>query len=230
MARSISLVLTILCLAALLSGGATAGTAKSSACAGQKYSYAGLESATTAHGVSATIAPRRAPRVTDGHVAGWIGLGGAGPAPRHVVQWLQVGFAAITDDRASRIYYEVVKGSKSTLRELDKEVLPGEKHRLAVLEMAGRKSWWRVWVDGKPVSPPIHLAGSHGTWYPQAIAENFNGAYGTCNGYAFEFSELAVARTGGGAWRPFTSGHVFQDRGYRVVRGATATRFLATSL
>ncbi len=39
-----------------------------------------------------------------------------------------------------------------------------KKHRFIVLEMASRKSWWRVWVDGKPVSPPINLPGSHGIW------------------------------------------------------------------
>ena len=32
------------------------------------------------------------------------------------------------------------------------DVQPGEKHDFAVLEMRGRNSWWRVWVDGKPVS------------------------------------------------------------------------------
>ena len=228
MARAL-LVLATICAAFVAASAAQAEHAKSSACAGREYSYAGLESATKAHGVSATLAPTAAPTVTDGHVAGWIGVGGAGG--RGGSEWLQVGFASITDDRTSRLYYEVTgAASRSTYHELDPNVRPGEKHRLSVLEMAGRRSWWRVWVDGRAVSPPIHLPGSHGAWYPQAIAENFNGTHGTCNGYAYEFSNLSVARASGGAWRPFESGYVFQDRGYRVVRGATATRFVATSV
>ncbi len=80
------------------------------------------------------------------------------------------------------------------------------------------------------MSPPIHLPGSHGTWAPQAVAENQTGT-GTCNGYAYEFSNLAVADSSGGTWRPFKTGYVFQDPGYRVVRGtgAGASRFLATN-
>ena len=47
--------------------------------------------------------------------------------------------------------------ARSTYHELDADVRPGEKHHLSVLEMAGRRSWWRVWVDGRagqPADPP----------------------------------------------------------------------------
>ena len=223
-----AVLLAMLALALVSAYAARAGNTRSSACANKAYSYAGLESASKAHGVSATLVSTASPNVTDGHVAGWIGVGGANG--RGGSQWLQAGFAAITDDRASRIYYEVLAGARSSFHELGADVKPGERHRFAVLEMAKRKSWWRVWVDGRPVSPPIHMPGSHGAWYPQAIAENFHGARGTCNGYAYAFSNLAVAGTGGGSWRPFESGHLFQDGGYRVLRGASSTQFLARSI
>ena len=129
------------------------------------------------------------------------------------------------------MYYEVtLPGADPVYHEIGANVQPGEKHRFSVLEMTGRKSWWRVWLDGRAVSPPIHLPGSHGKWYPQAVAENFNGGSGTCNAFSYEFSNLALAHSNGGTWRPFTASEIFQDPGYRVVRGSTATNFLALSL
>ena len=51
----------------------------------------------------------------------------------------------------------------------------GERHRLAVLEMNRRPGVWRVWVDGKPMTDPIVLPGSHRIWKPIATAESWNG-------------------------------------------------------
>ena len=97
--------------------------------------------------------------------------------------------------------------------------------------MADRKSWWRVWVDRKPVSPPIHLPGSHGAWYPQAVAENWNGGTGACNAYEYSFTDITLAHANGGNWKPLDDSQVFQDAGYKVVQTSHTPRsFVATSL
>ena len=228
-------VLAALCLAAVAVAPAEAGNSSAgavakinrTACVGTPYSYAGIENAGTAHGVSATIAETAKPAVENGHIAAWIGLGGLHAGPGDVPEWLQVGFIAFDGDSSAQIYYEIADSPKAYYHQVKANVQPGESHHFAVLEMAGRSSWWRVWMDGKPVSPPIHLPGSHGTWKPQAMGENQTGT-GTCNGYAYEFSNLEVADANGGGWQPFDPGYTFQDPGYRVVR-TQPVRFLATS-
>jgi len=234
--RRIAQVLALCSLAVAVVAPAHAGSAATSAstsataCIGKPYSYAGLQSGSDAHGVSGTLVSTAPPAVFDGHVGAWVGVGGTTAGPDGGAEWLQAGFAAFTDDTASHMYYEVtIPGSTPAYHELAASVRPGERHRFAVLEMSGRASWWRVWVDGAAVSPPIHLQGSHGTWAPQAVAENWNGGTGTCNGYAYEFSNLALAKQSGGGWQPFKASYVFQDPGYKVVRGSQPTRFLATS-
>jgi hypothetical protein len=208
---------------------ATSSSTSATACINRPYSYAGLQSGSDAHGVSGTLVSTAPPAVFDGHVGAWVGVGGTSAGPNGVAEWLQAGFSAFTDDTTSHMYYEVTAaGSAPTYHEIAAIVRPGESHRFAVLELTGRPSWWRVWVDGAAVSPPIHLPGSHGTWAPQAVAENWNGGTGTCNGYAYEFSNLALMPQSGGGWQPFTASYVFQDPGYKVVR-SQPTRFLATS-
>src|SRR6185295_1234912 len=104
--RTIFLLLTML-LAFMAASTAGAENAKSTACLGKPYSYAGLQSQTTAHGVAATLAPVNAPDVTDGHVGGWIGVGGTNSGPGGVAEWLQVGLSAFGPSRTTRMYYEV---------------------------------------------------------------------------------------------------------------------------
>jgi len=224
--------------AAQAEGTSRAGAERSTACLNRPYSYAGFQSLARGHGVSATVAPIASPSVYDGHVGGWIGVGGPSAGPGGVPQWIQVGLAAFTADKAPRLYYEVtVAGRSPRYVELAANVRPGTKRRLAVLELPGRKSWWRVWVDGRPVSPPIRLPGSHGKWYPQAVAENWNGNTGTCNGYAFRFTDVKVrvavkhGTKERRRWQPFRVGYRFQDAGYRVVKTSrTTSSFVATSL
>jgi hypothetical protein len=224
--------LAALCLGLLVASPADGGGFRSSACVGREFSYAGLQSKNTAGGVAATIAPTAAPFVSDGHVGGWIGVGGTDAGPRGVAEWIQVGLAAFTSDRASRMFYEVtVAGSEPRYVELAATVKRGEEHRFVLLELASRKSWWRVAVDGRPVSGPIHLPGSHGTWYPQAAGENWNGGTGTCNAYAYRFSNVRLTRRGGAGWQPVKSSYVFHDPGYRVVQTSRVPRsFIASSL
>jgi hypothetical protein len=92
----------------------------------------------------------------------------------------------------------------------------GEHHSLALLEVQGLPGWWRVWVDGKPVTKSIHLPGSNGRWQPIVTAESFNGNKGVCNSFGFRFERVGVARTLGGSWRPFVPGYDFLDRGNAI--------------
>ena len=227
-------LLAVLSLAVLAASPAEGGSTHANGCGVKAFSYAGLQSDNKAHGISAILDATKEPNVSDGHVGGWIGLGGTEAGPGGVAEWIQVGLAAFSAQKTSQMYYEVtVAGSQPQYVELDPSVQAGVKHRFSVLEMTGRESWWRVWVDDRPVSPPIHLPGSHGAWYPQAVAENWNGGTGACNSYGFRFSNVTLAETDGGAWRPLTlqQSSVFQDAGYQVVPISSAPRtFVATSL
>jgi hypothetical protein len=217
--------------AAAASAQAARTTTSATACIGKPYSYAGLQSESTAFGVSATLTATADPYVPSGHVGGWIGVGGTDAGPGGSSEWIQVGLSAMTSDATNRMYYEVtVAGSQPRYVQLAASVRPGEAHRFSVLEMAARPSWWRIRVDGRAVSPPIHLPGSAGNWYPQAVAENWNGGTGTCNGYGYRFSNLALARRGGGSWTPLTRRSVFQDAGYRVVGTGAPDGFVASSV
>jgi hypothetical protein len=227
-------LVAVLCLAFVAAAPAQAGSAKATGCGVSQFAYAGLQSNSKAHGVAATLAPVSAPDVLDGHVGGWVGVGGTSAGPGGVAEWLQVGFAAFSgaESRTSHMYYEVtVPGAAPKYVELDPSVQPGDKHRVSVLEMANQSSWWRVWVDGRPVSPPIHLPGSDGAWYPQAVAENWNGGTGACNAFTYSFTDITLAHANGGKWEPLTSSQVLQDAGYRVVQTAGTPRsFVATNL
>jgi hypothetical protein len=224
--------LSLASLAFLAASPAQGDTSSSSACGVKSYSYAGLQSQSKAHGVSATIDATAAPSVSDGHVGGWIGLGGTDGGPGGTAEWIQVGLSAFDANQTSQLYYEVtVAGESPRYVELAADVKPGDKHHLSVLEMKGRQSWWRVWVDSKPVSPAIHLPGSHVSWYPQAVAENWNGGTGACNGYSYRFTNISLAHADGGKWRPLESSYVFQDAGYKVIPiSSTPRSFVATSL
>jgi hypothetical protein len=225
-------VLAVLALALLAAAAADGRSAKANACGASEYSYAGLQSERKAHGVGATVVPLQTPGVSAGHVGAWIGVGGTDSGPGGKAEWLQIGFSAFAGDRIGRIYYEVtVAGSDPRYVELASSVEPGEKHAFKVLEMARRKAWWRVWLDGKAVSPAIHLPGSHGAWYPQAAAESWNGGVGACNRFQYRFSNVRLAHANGGDWRPLEQSIAFHDAGYRLVQGSRVPRsFLAASL
>lgn len=230
--RRVIPALGLLLLVCLVAAPAEGGSSRATGCGVQAFSYAGLEAATKANGVSATLSTTVAPAVTDGHVGGWVGVGGVDDGPNGASEWLQTGYAAFSSDDTSQMYYEVtIAGSQPHYTMLAEGVGAGVSHRFAVLEMAGKPNWWKVWVDGKPVSPPIHLKGSHDAWYPQAVAENWNGGTGACNTYSYRFQDVSVATRSGGAWRPFQSSYTYQDPGYKVVSISTTPRtFLAASL
>ena len=228
-------LLAALSLVFLAVAPAEGGRARPNACGAQEYSYAGLQSEGKAHGIAATLTALTTPNVQDGHVAGWIGVGGVDAGPGGTADWLQVGYASFSPDPTIKLYYELtVPGKDTRYVELDSKVVPGEKHQVAVLEMANRNAWWRVWLDGKPATAPIYLPGSHapsGAWYPQAVAENWNGGTGTCNAYAYRFDNVRLAHANGGSWAPITQRSLFEDAGYRVVQTSRMpSDFVATSL
>lgn len=211
---------------------AAGGASSAVACGVQSYSYAGVQASQTAEGVAATLVATEAPSVSEGHVGGWVGVGGPGAGPDGQSEWLQAGYASFPGSSAMQMYYEVtLPGSQPRYVELSASVPISAAHRFAVLEMVKRPDWWRVWVDGEPVSPPIHLPGSDGAWYPQAIGENWNGGAGACNAYAYRFTDVNLAEGEGFHWKPMTIGYEFQDPGYSVEPVSSVPRtFVTTSL
>jgi hypothetical protein len=196
------------------------------------YAYAGHQSASVGHGVRATITATRAPFVSSGHVAGWIGVGGPNGGPNGEAQWLQVGIASVPQT-PTMLYVEITRAGKSpTFIPILDDVQVDESHRLAVLEVSRRPNWWKVWVDGQPVTQPLFLPGSANRWQPIATAESFNGGRAVCNSFAFRFERVGVAGAMGGSWRHFRPGFRFLDAGYKLRQLSKepkpGTRLLAT--
>lgn len=182
----------------------------------QGYAYAGHQATTVAHGIRATITPTTAASVAAGHVAGWIGVGGPGQGAHGENVWLQVGVTSLPGT-PTMLYAEITRnGQEPQFLLLLEDVQVGESHEVAVLELSGRPSWWRVWLDGKAVTGPIRLDGSTRRWRPIATAESWNGRQAVCNRFSFRFDGVGVASRRGGSWLPFEPGHTFEDRGFGV--------------
>lgn len=202
-------------------------------CGGEAgYGYAGLQSARRAHGVRAVISNLARPYVEAGHVAAWVGVGGPGQGPGGTDEWLQVGLAAFQNAQESKLYYEVAQPGKTPVyTEVLSSVLAGQRVRVAVLEMSRQPNYWRVWVNGEAVSPPIYLERSGARWRPIATAETWDGGRQACNGFGYRFDALGIAGWRGGSWSRFRGGYRWEDPGYRVVvRRRAAFRALATAV
>ena len=212
------LVLSFAALFCVVAGSVSAGSASAvSSCGRAGYSYAGFQATGPAHGVRADLVALGRPYVQSGHVAAWVGVGGPGQGAGGSDAWIQVGLSAF-EGTGSRLYFEVNKpGVGPRYREVRASVAPGSRHRIAVLEVSRRPGWWRVWVDGRPVSKPVYLPGSSGRWRPIATAETWDGGRRVCNRFVYRFDGLSVAGSRGGSWRRFVSGHRFLDPGYRIV-------------
>src|SRR5438105_12295027 len=189
-------------------------------CGNGTYAYAGFDGGTGTRGVSATITQAGPLEVRNGHVAGWVGV----VDPRTDAAWLQVGLSALPNETTSEIYYEVAfPGHEAVYHQLRSGVGAGERHRFAVLELKSRPNWWRVWVDGKPATAPLHLRGSHGRWSAQVLGESWAGtASGACNTYRYAFDGVSLLAANG----RMPAQH---DPNYTVVR-RSPTSFVATSL
>ncbi len=220
----------VIALVALVGVGTSATTA-SRACiaAGARtggYTYAGHQATRTGHGVRATITAVREPEVAAGHVAGWVGLGGPGLGPNGTDMWIQAGIASVPG-LGTFLYAEIARPHRTPRFVLLEENVPvGASRRIAVLEMSKRPERWRVWVDGEPVTKPIHLRGSAERWEPIATAESWDGGERTCNRFAFRFERVSVSHGRGGSWFAFRPGYHFQDGDYllRQLAAAPATR------
>ena len=214
----LALLVGVTAIAALVGVSATA--TAGSACAGPAesggYTYAGHQASYEGHGVRATISLTRAPSVGAGHVAGWVGVGGPGQGANGGDAWIQAGVAALPGLEPF-IYAEITREGLDPQFVLLEEGVPvGRSHRLAVLEMSGRLGWWRVWVDGQPMTEPVRLRGSSGRWAPIATAESWNGGEPTCNSFGFRFERVSVSYGGGGSWRPFVPEGHFRDGTYQL--------------
>lgn len=218
--RLLAAAIAVLSLAASSAGQAGAGSGAS--CGDHAYTYAGYAASRRAHGASAVLTPLAAPAVANGHVAAWVGVGGPGQGANGADEWLQVGISGFADHSA--LYYELTEPRAAPRYvEVLPRVAPGESHRVTVLELHGRPNWWRVFVDHRPVTDPIHLPASHGRWHPIATAESWNGGTTSCNSFAYRFGHVRSATAAGGGWQRFRTGYRFQDRGYRVIRLARAS-------
>lgn len=192
-------------------------------CGPSGYAYAGIQPGQTGYGVSARLASLAAPVVESGHVAGWVGVGGPGQGPGGSDEWIQVGMNSLPG-ATNKLYYEVMRpGLGQTYAEVATDVPNGRSFRLAVLETAATPGAWRVWVNGRPVTPAIMLTGSHGALSPMAMGESWDGGKPSCNRFAYRFDDVSLAGAPGGSWLPVRNATVLQDRGYKVVKRAEAS-------
>ena len=201
----------------------TVTTAQANApCGPRGFAYAGIQSATKGHGISAVLTTLSAPEVESGHVAGWVGVGGPGEGPGGTDEWIQVGLNALPDT-GNTLYYEVMKPSSGvSYGEIATDVPTGQRFRVAVLEVASNPGAWRVWVDGRPVTEPIWL-GTGSRLTPMAMGENWDGGQAACNSFSYRFARVSIAAAPGGSWQLARDGSLFEDPGFRVVPLAFST-------
>ncbi len=224
-----------ICTAKLVTAASVAGAglllsaASALACGSGGYSYAGLSAPSPAYGIAATVTPLGGFDIFNGHVAGWVGVGGPGQGPNGTDEWLQVGSSGFPQLTGNDLYYELtLPGKQTTYHQLASELPLGQSSRVAVLEMGGRANWWRVWLNGSPVSSPIYMPGSHGRWAPLATAESWDGGTsGTCNGFLYRFRGVSVAQAPGGSWQQLLRGAPISTSTTRIRRSSQTGSFLA---
>jgi len=195
------------------------------ACGSNGYTYAGLASPSRTHGVSARLTAIGVPSVANGHIAGWVGVGGPGQGPNGADEWIQVGFSGFAGSPKSDLYYEVTRaGSAPRYVQVAQSLPPGTSRRVAVLEVGGQPNAWRVWVDGKPVSKAIYLPQSHGAWRGIATAESWtNTGVKACNTFGYRFDDIQVAQQAGGSWRSLTGALPIRTGINKLVRPTPAS-------
>jgi hypothetical protein len=227
MAR-IRLTLGTIALLTILATAATASADRAvtnpSACGYNGYSYAGESAATSQAGISAGITALEQPTIASGHVAAWVGVGGAGLGPGGSNEWLQAGISALPSQPTS-LYYELARpGAAPRLQRLPGQVAVGRTYQVSVQESPSRPGFWSVWVDGKQRTGGVYLPGSHNAWKPIATSESWDGGVPACNDFSFRFSDVRT-RTGIGTWNAIGAS-VIDAPGYRV-ESRTATGFTA---
>jgi hypothetical protein len=227
MPKTLRLLVVTAAVSAVVLGG---GAARAFACGNNSgYSYAGLGAQSNAFGISAFITPLDAFDILNGHVAGWVGVGGPGEGPNGSNEWIQIGYSGFPSITGSDIYYEVaLPGRFPTYHQVSAGLPNGTLSRVTVLEMYRRPNWWRVWLNHRPVSPPIRLPGSHGRWSPIATAESWDGGTGgACNTFLYRFRHVSIAHAPGGGWHQLTNGYPIQSAATRIRHLGGPAGFLA---
>jgi hypothetical protein len=198
------------------------------ACGAGGYTYAGIVGGSTVSGVGAQITPSASGfDVLAGHVAGWVGVGGLGEGPNGTNEWIQAGLSAFPQWLGNDAYYEVAKPHGAPVYHRVTASIPaGTALRVAVLEMYQHPGWWRVWVNGRPASPAIHLPASHARWRPVATAESWDGGASTCNAFLYRFDAVKIAHAPGGRWSNLASSGPIEYANTRIA-GRTAGGFYA---
>jgi hypothetical protein len=224
MARIQLLISTTAALAILATTGVASAansiTAPAS-CGYDGYSYAGLTATQPESGVSADITALQAPKITTGHVAAWVGVGGVGLGPGGSNEWIQAGISAVPGAPTS-LYVEVARPKSEPLY----HVLPltlaiGHTYDVAVQESPTHPGSWSVWVDGVQKTTNVYLPGSHDAWKPIATTESWDGGSPACNAFTFRFANLRAKETTGPSWAPMQSA-VIDAPGYRVTQRTLA--------
>jgi hypothetical protein len=204
MTKSLRLLFLTAAFAAVALG---AGAARALACGNSEgYSYARIGASSNAFGISAQIAQISAFGILNGHVAGWVGVGGPDQGSRGSNEWLRVGSAALPGVAGSDIYYEVaLPGQYPSYHEVSTGVAVGTYTKVTVLEMRNRPNRWLVWVNHKPVSAPIRLPESHDGLIATATSESWDGGTGgMCNAFSYSFRHVSIAGAPGGDWQQLT--------------------------
>jgi hypothetical protein len=216
-------------LLAALAVAALAITPSAFACGVGGYSYAGIGATTRAFGIGAVVTPVTGFNVVNGHVAGWVGVGGPGKGPGGSDEWIQAGLSGFAGIAGTSIYYEVTRaGANPAYHQVTADLPLGKPVRVAVLEMHGRPNWWRVWVNGAAASAPIELPGSHARWSPIATAESWDGnTGGMCNGFLYRFDRISLARAPGGGWTLLRASAPITSSSTKLKQRTTASFFAA---
>jgi len=94
----------LLVTAAIAAAALLGGAARALACGNSTgYSYAGLSAVERSYGISAIVTPLDAFDVMNGHVAGWVGVGGPGEGPGGTNEWIQIGLSGFPDVTGSDV-------------------------------------------------------------------------------------------------------------------------------
>jgi hypothetical protein len=181
-------------------------------CASSGYTYGGVQTLQPERGLAATITPLRQWKVTSGHVAAWVGVGGAGLGAGGQDEWLQIGIA-VQAGGAGEIYYEVTLPGRDPQYVSIESITSDESHRVAVVEKT--PNVWQAWLDGHAVSPAFTLPGSHANWSPIATSESYDGGVTGCNAYSFGIDQMSYSPLGGG-WLPVGKLQPFSSTGQSV--------------
>jgi hypothetical protein len=174
------------------------------------------------HGIRAWLSAPLDPQVQSGDVSGSIGIGRANAVGKRGV--LRVGLLASVGG-SSQLYFDRRLRGGEWRRFLGPTVAAGERHKVSILEMAHRPTFWRVWIDGRAVTKPIHLTLASRGKEAFATGESWDGGTPVCNRLDYLFRPVTVR---GAYWHRLRSRRVFQDPGYAVVRRAPGT-FSATN-